>query len=94
MSGNASAAWSGGGSGGFRYFSGEDEDPKEYRRWKLWLTNKLLTMEKLERKAYASFLITLLQGKALEAVEHLQPEEYQKEGGEMRLLEILDRRFS
>ena len=27
--------------GGIRVFSGEDEDGKEYRRWKVWVTNKL-----------------------------------------------------
>ena len=82
------------GSGGLRYFAGEEEDPKQYRRWKLWLTNKLLTMgDKLPKEAYGSFVVTLLQGKALETIEHLQPGEYQKTGGEKVLLELLDRRF-
>ena len=43
----------------------------------MWLTNKLLTMgDKLPKEAYGSFVVTLLQGKALETIEHLQPEEY------------------
>ena len=69
-------------SGGLRIFSGENEDYKEYRRWKLWLSNKLLTLDKLPKEAYGSYMFTCLSGKALEAVEHLDVSEYQKEGGD------------
>ena len=27
-----------------RVFSGDDEDSREYKRWKVWITNKLLTL--------------------------------------------------
>ena len=69
-------------SGGLRIFSGESEDYKEYRRWKLWISNKMLTLDKHPKEAYGSYLFTCLTGKALEAVEHVEPSEYQKAGGE------------
>ena len=80
-------------SGGLRIFSGENEDYKEYRRWKLWISSKLLTLDKLPKEAYGSYLFTCLAGKALEAVEHLDPSEYQKAGGEATLWKLLDQRF-
>ena len=30
--------------GGYRIFDGEQEDARESKRWKVWVTNKLLTM--------------------------------------------------
>lgn len=80
-------------SGGLRIFSGESEDYKEYRRWKLWISNKLLTLDKLPKEAYGSYLFTCLTGKTLEAVEHVEPSEYQKAGGEAVLWKLLDARF-
>ena len=80
-------------TGGVRQFSGEAECGKEYKRWKLWISNKLLTLDKLASEARGPYLFTLLTGKALEAVEHVPPEEYQVKDGEKKLLEILDRRF-
>ena len=89
------AASSSGGdlSGAMRYFSGDNEDSKEYQRWKTWVRNKILTMDKLAKSAAGAFIFTLLTGKALDCVEHLPPEAYQKEGGDDVLLKILDRRF-
>ena len=75
-----------------RYFSGEDCDFREYKRWKLWATNRMMTMDKLPKEARGSFVWTLLQGKALEVVEHLKPEQYQIEGGEKVLFELLEPR--
>ena len=63
-------------SGGLRHFSGESEDSKEYKRWKLWISNKLLTLDKLTAEARGPYVFTLLTGKALEAVEHLDPSSY------------------
>ena len=79
--------------GGIRCFSGESEDHKEYRRWKLWLVNKFQTMDKLPKEGRGSFLFTCLSGKALETVEHVDPTEYQKADGEKVLLKMLDSRF-
>jgi len=80
--------------GGQRIFSGNDEDPKEFRRWKAWVSSKLLTLStKMPESAKGAFIYTLLSGKALEAVEHLEPEKYQKEGGDKVLLDLLTKRF-
>ena len=68
---------------GFKMFSGGLEDAKEYRRWKVWVTNKLLTLsDKVPETARGAYVYTLLAGKALECVEHLDPATYQKKEGE------------
>ena len=79
--------------GGIRCFSGESEDYKEYKRWKLWLVNKFQTLDRLPAEARGSYLFTCLTGKALETVEHVDPSEYQKLDGEKVLLKMLDARF-
>ena len=79
--------------GGIRCFSGESEDYKEYKRWKLWLINKFQTLDRLPAEARGSYLFTCLTGKALETVEHVDPSEYQKLDGEKVLLKMLDARF-
>ena len=77
-----------------KYFNGgDDTDHREYKRWKQWVTNKMNVMEKLPASARGSFVWTLLQGKALELVEHLKESDYQKEGGDKVLFEILDQRW-
>ena len=78
---------------GFKYFSGDDCDHREYRRWKQWCLNKMAVMDKLPKEARGSFVWTLLQGRALEIVEHLKEEEYQKEGGDVVIFDLLDRRW-
>jgi hypothetical protein len=73
-----------------KYFSGGDEvDHREYRRWKQWVINKL----KLPKEARGSFVWTLLQGRALEIVEHLAATDYQKEDGDQVILKLLDERW-
>ncbi|CAK9116539.1 unnamed protein product, partial [Durusdinium trenchii] len=76
-----------------RYFSGEDCDHREYRRWKQWVVNKMRTMDKLDEAARGSFIWTLLSGKALEVVEHLKEEDYQVKGGDLVIFKLLDRRW-
>lgn len=93
---SSAAAGAGGGdnaSGPLRFFSGESEDSQEYKRWKVWVMNKLLTLDKLPKAAKGAYVYTLLAGKALESVEHLDPSEYQKEGGDQVLLALLDSVF-
>lgn len=80
-------------SGGLRYFSGANEDGKEYKRWKLGVVNKLLTLDKLPAEAKGAFVFTLLTSKALEAVEHLDLSLYQCADGERAIFKILDKRF-
>ena len=74
-----------------RYFSGDNGDPREYRRWKQWVQSKIMTMDKLPKAAHGAFIFTLLQGKAMEVVEHLKESEYQKEGGDKVPLDLLDK---
>ena len=82
------------GSGSVRYFSGDGKDAKEYKRWKVWCQNKLLTLDKLPKGSHGAYVYTLLSGKALEAVEHLDPSTYQVEGGVKSLWDLLDARFA
>ena len=77
-----------------RHFAGGDEvDFREYRRWRQWAINKMNVMDKLPSKARGSFVWTLLQGKALEIVEHLKEEEYQCERGDEVIFKLLDQRW-
>ena len=77
-----------------RMFSGESEDSMEYKRWKMWVQNKLLTLDtKVPKDARGAYVYTLLAGKALDCIEHLEPHEYQKEGGEAAIFALLDARF-
>ena len=71
----------------------QSEDYKEYRRWKLWLSHKFKTLDKLQADARGPYRFTRLSGKALETVEHVDPAEYQQDGGEQVLLRLLDARF-
>ena len=79
--------------GAVRVFSGEAEDSREYKRWKTWCMNKMLTMEKLGETARGAFIMTLLTGKAYETIEHLEPSEYQKKDGDQVIWKLLDARF-
>ena len=82
--------------GPLRFFAGNNEDgsAREYKRWKVWVQNKLLTMgDKIPDTAHGAYVHTLLSGKALECVEHLEPSEYQKKGGEKVIFTILDQRY-
>ena len=53
----------------------------------------MMVMVKLPANARGSFIWTLLQGRALEVVEHLKPEEYQKANGDAVLFKLLDQRW-
>ena len=77
-----------------RVFTGDTEDALEYKRWKTWILNKLLTLEpKVPEAARGAYVYTLLGARALDCIEHLDPSEYQKSGGEKIILDLLDRRF-
>lgn len=74
------------GEGLSKTFSGENEDGKEHKRWKTWVVNKLFTLEsKVPSKARGAYVDTLLSGKCLECVEHMEPSEYHVENGETKL---------
>ena len=75
-------------------FSGEDDDPgRQLRKWRQWVQAKMYTMEKLTAKQQGPFLYTLLDGKALEAVEHLELSSIQVDDGADKILKILQERF-
>ena len=48
---------------------------------------------KMPAEAKGAFIYTLLTGKALEAVEHLDSDKFHKQGGDQVLLSLLYRRF-
>ena len=81
------------GMGPFKFFSGESEDTQEFKRFRTWCKNKMLTMDKLTKEARGPFVYTLLTGKALECVEHVPPEDYQKADGDEVLWKLLETRF-
>eukprot|EP00435_Cladocopium_sp_Y103_P018812 s3028_g4.t1 len=87
------AATAAGDNGPNQVFSGDTEDSEEYRRFKTWCTNKMLTMEKLPAKARGAYVYTLLSGKALECVEHLDMASYHVENGDQVIWKLLDERF-
>ena len=63
-----------------RYFSGEDCEYRKYRRWKLWASEQNEGNGQASEEARGSSVWTLMQGQALEAVEHLKASEYQVKG--------------
>lgn len=81
------------GMGPFKFFSGESEDTQEFKRFRTWCKNKMLTMDKLSKEARGPFVYTLLTGKALECVEHVPPEDYQVTNGDEVLWKLLETRF-
>ena len=63
----------------------KNEDPLKYKRWKTWVLNKLLTVDtKVPKEARGVYVYTLLSGRALDCVEHLEPGDYQVVGGEVQ----------
>lgn len=59
--------------GATRVLSGDDEDAKEYKRWKVWIANKTFTPgDQVPAKAGGAYVYMMLSGKALECVEHLE----------------------
>ena len=79
---------------GLKRFSGEDDDPgKALKRWRTWAMAKLMTFKDLKQEARGPWLLTLLDGRAWDAVEHLTLEELATKEGEKRLWQTLQERF-
>ena len=75
-------------------FSGEEDDPgKGLKKSKAWAGARMVTMKDLSKKQEGPFLYTLLDGKALEAVEHLTLEELMREDGAQIVWKLLQTRF-
>ena len=79
---------------GLKRFNGEEEDAgKQLKKWRAWARAKMATMKDLNAKQQGPWLYTLLDGKALEAVEHLSLEDLTKEGGGETVWKLLQERF-
>ena len=81
------------GSAGMKRFSGESLDPKEYRRWRLWALAKLASMKDMQPGQRGPFIFCLLDGLALETVEHLTLDKMREENGDKHIWAALDERF-
>ena len=82
------------GSQGYqRRFSGDSLDPKEYRRWKLWVEAKMASTKDMGTKQRGPYVFCLLDGVALEAVEHLTLEALTESNGDNHIWTALDARF-
>ena len=83
------------GHGAVKRFSGDGILKKEYRRWKKWAKSSMATHPacRTDEAAKGPWIYTLLDGSALEAVDHLDFEDYGCRGGDAVLWEILDKRF-
>ena len=79
---------------GYKRFSGEDDDAgKQLRKFKAWAQAKMATMKDFQATQHGPWIYTLLDGKALESVEHVTLEELQKEGGAAMVWALLQERF-
>ena len=75
-------------------FSGDDEDPgKQLKKWRAWARAKMMTLKDLSKQQRAPWLLTLLDGKAWDACEHLTLEQLATEAGEDLLWDTLADRF-
>ena len=81
------------GYGGQRRFSGESLDPQEYGRWRLWALAKMASMKDLASTQRGPYVFCLLDGLALETVEHLTLDKMREENGDKHLWQCLDERF-
>ena len=79
---------------GLKRFSGEEEDAgKALKKWQAWALAKMLTVKDLQKVQRGPWLFTLLDGKALEACEHLKLEDIAKEDGDTAIWKLLKARF-
>ena len=75
-------------------FNGEDDDPgKQLKRWIQWTRAKMFTMKDLSEAQKGPWLFTLLDGKALESVEHLSFDDLKKDSGAELVIKALQKRF-
>ena len=81
------------GFGGQRRFSGDTLDPQEYRRWRLWALAKMAATKDMAPTQRGPFVFCLLDGLALETVEHLTLDKMREENGDKHIWQCLDERF-
>ena len=80
---------------GLKRFSGDDADDagKQLRKWRNWAEAKMVTMRDLSDKQKGPWIYTLLDGRALESVEHLDLTDLMKEDGASTIWRLLAERF-
>ena len=79
---------------GLKRLNGEDDDSgKQLRRWKAWAQAKMITMKDFTDKQKGPWIYTLLDGKALDAVEHLTGDDLAAEDGAPKIWKLLAERF-
>ena len=77
----------------WKRFNGENQDGKEYRKWRLWVEAKMASAKDISDKQRGPFVYCLLDGVALEAVEHVSLEMLTEEKGDKHIWSVLDERF-
>jgi len=77
----------------WKRFNGENLDGKEYRKWRLWVEAKMAAAKDLTPKQRGPFVFCLLDGLALETVEHVTLEMMMEENGDKHIWSVLDERF-
>ena len=79
---------------GYKRFSGEDDDAgKQLRKFKAWAQAKMATMKDIQVAQHGPRIYTLLEGKALESVEHVTLEELHEKESEDQMGEALGECF-
>lgn len=78
------------GVGQFKRFSGAALCGKELRKWKLWCEAKMAASKDVTSRQRGPWVFTLLDGLALEAVEHLSIDDLTKEGGDTEIWKLLE----
>lgn len=68
--------------GQFKRFSGNDLDGKAYRQWKTWAQAKIMAMKDVSKAQRDPFVDCLLDGLALECVEHLKLDDMAENNGD------------
>ena len=81
-------------SSNLKRFSGDDDDAgKALKKWKAWALARMITVKDLSKEQRGPWLFTLLDGRALEACEHLTLEDLNKDGGDKTIWTLLEDRF-
>ena len=80
-------------SGNNKRFAGDALDPLEYRRWRLWVEARMASQKDMQPQQRGPFVFCLLDGTALETVEHLTLDQLKEENGDKHLWKALDERF-
>ena len=79
--------------GSQKRFNGENLDPREYRRWRLWVEAKMASTKDLGPKQRGPYVFCLLDGVAPEAVEHVTLEQLTETNCDSHIWTALDARF-